>query len=168
MPSSSAATVDEIVKLVAKRTIRPAGFKGSGRRFHRAQGPLISALCFQGSRWNSGDRVSFTLNVRVVLPLFHRAWSQRAMPKDPASAVAVVDARIGLLMPEERDLWWETARSSPPHPLVHDVASAVEVYALPFLDSISSEAALLEFLRTRATRRLCHYEPELLEAASSN
>ncbi len=164
MPSPSATAVDEIVKLVAKQTIRPAGFRGSGRRFHRAQGSLFSALCFQGSQWNSCDRASFTLNVRIVLPLFHRAWSRKAMPKNPASAVAVVNARIGLLMPDERDLWWETSSSNASASLAQEVCGAIEVYALPFLSPIASEEALLEFLRTRATRRLCHYEPKLLEA----
>jgi hypothetical protein len=47
---------------------------------------------------------------------------------------------------------------------VQEVASAIAGHALPFLSSIDSEGALLEFLRTRATRRICHYEPRLLEA----
>ena len=64
----------------------------------------------------------------------------------PSKAAALVDQRIGFLLPEQRDHWWEVKPQTDPNVLGRSVTDAVEIYGLPFLENYANPDTLMEIL----------------------
>ena len=69
-------------------------------------------------------------------------------PKNPASAANVVQQRIGSLLPDGKDHWCEVTADTSPEALGNEVAEALSVYGLPFLDRLNTVGDLVALADT--------------------
>jgi hypothetical protein len=148
--SPSSKAIDSVIQNHVKPFLKAEGFRKSARSFHRAKGEVIQVVNFQASMWNTPEGARFTINLNIVLPAFHEKWTGKPVPKNPSSAAAVCAYRIGLLMPEGKDHWWEVTPDSDTVSISREVADAIKEIGLPFLDKASELEYLLIKLQAEA------------------
>jgi hypothetical protein len=117
--------------------LRAFGFKGSGQRFVLPSESHWALLGFQRSAWGDSRKGSFTINLTVVSK---EAWEQSRAQRPQRGPIPAANGyegipawedRIGMLMPESSDQWWEVTAGGSTDGVARDVVRAVEVYALP-------------------------------------
>jgi uncharacterized protein DUF4304 len=129
------------------QALRSLDFRRQANHLHRSVGDVVHCVHFQASQWGSASEGSFTINLVVTNPVIYELWTGNPLPSNPATAAYPVQERIGLTMPERRDLWWDVHSSTNIERLSEEVAEAVSAFGIPFLDQFPSLSALLERLR---------------------
>lgn len=139
--------ITHVSKSIAPR-MKDAGFRRQANHFHRQAGELVHGVNFQASRWGTSSDGSFTINLAVTSEWLCRVWSGREFPANPATALFPIYQRIGALLPDRRDLWWEVTSATDFAALVADVETAITRYAFHFFDTFSSVSGLLVHVRS--------------------
>jgi hypothetical protein len=73
----------------------------------------------------------------------------RKFPKVPAAALWPVSARIGFVMPDNRDLWWEVDESTDIAKLGDQVADTLQNYAVPWFQNLATRKELIHAFEHR-------------------
>ena len=94
----------------------------------------------QSSQWNVGGSASFTINLGVYFPAVAELEGSRLIDR-PAENVCHLQQRIGWLMPEPLDRWWDIDCANDVPALGSAVAETVEAFALPWLEGHSTMSA---------------------------
>jgi hypothetical protein len=95
--------------------LRPAGFARRKAVWNHRHDALIDVVDLQVSK--GGEDV--TLNCGVLDPVVHlKAWSSE-VPQFVQEPDCTVRARIGELLPERLDVWWQLAARLRPRPNWH-------------------------------------------------
>lgn len=139
--SAVAQRIDAIVKLQLAPLLKKEGFKKKTRSFYRTDQLAISVLNIQMSQWNWGDEGRFTINVGKYFPKIAELEEEDIL-EFPKEYQCTVRKRIGALMPKRDDFWWSVSPASDEESLALEVKSAVERYALPWLQALNSYEAL--------------------------
>ena len=128
--------------------LRAAGWKGSGSAYLLPSPGYWAQLGFQKDRYSTADQVRFTVNLSVVprdvWACAHDSWPSQlsARPSantDSGALIREVDrhhcwwGRIGLLMPEHNDHWWEISSGEDAASVGRDVVDAIREHAIPAL-----------------------------------
>ena len=116
--------------------LRGKGFTRHGRTFYKWVGDNCEVVNFQGSV--SSDRLHhlFTINVSVFYSKLYRSRTGTdSIPEFPTEPECQWRQRIGNLLPEHRDKWWEVALNDTTDVLGAELVEALETYALPVLDN---------------------------------
>ena len=108
---------------------------------------LVHAVHFQASQFGSSDHAKFTVNLVVSSKPVYEAWCGCPFPANPATAMFPIQQRVGLLLKEKRDLWWDATLSSDLDVLASEVAEIVSTAAEGFFSRYFSLESLLEELR---------------------
>lgn len=133
-----------------KETISPGlrslGFTGSGGRYLLPSETHWARIGFQKSAYGPEQQVRFTFNISVVSKAdwqrIRANYDKLANLEKPSPTVGHGPRgtfhweRIGLLMPEQRDLWWNVDSTTDTHALGRVVISHVEAFALPAILAI--------------------------------
>lgn len=125
--------------------LRAIGFKGSGRVFDLISDGYWALVGFQKNYYSNSELVTFTINLTVASKA---AWAAgrvnypyigakpsgntRYSSEHTGGAETV---RIGLLMPDGEDTWWEVRAGKPTDRLTAEIVVAIERYAVPWLRS---------------------------------
>jgi hypothetical protein len=120
------------------------GYKRQGKGWCRrvADGWLI--LSPQSSSSSTRDYLKFTFNLGAHSDLVARLSNETIdETKAPSESSCHLRQRIGLVMPEHNDKWWGLADHHDLALLTVEVNGAISSFALPFLESVSSNAALV-------------------------
>lgn len=126
--------------------LREAGFRKTGRRFHRDIGESRVFLEVQASQWNREESASFTINLSVYAPLVLRKLG-REVGAPPKSEVGCTwHERIGFLTPEGLDLWWKLEGRESIEDVSLRAVETVRRYALPWLDAAATYDGFCEIL----------------------
>ena len=144
--STTRQAIAHISKAIAPR-MRALGFRQQANHFHRRSADLVHGINFQASRWGSFDE-GFTLNLLVTSDWLYQAWSGRAFPANPATALFPVQQRIGSLMPSHLDHWWSVSTTTDIGALSNEIGEQIAAHALPFFDTFPDSHALLERARS--------------------
>jgi hypothetical protein len=104
---------------------------------------------FQASAWGSQDAGRFTINLGISSPALYEGFIGRKFPKVPAAALWPVNARIGFVMREPRDLWWEVDHSTDIAKLGEQVAETLRNYAVPWFQTLATRKELIEAFEHR-------------------
>lgn len=132
---------------VAHSLLKADGFTRRGNHLFRDLGGTIQAFNFQSSRWGSRDSGSFTVNLVVTSEWLYTCWIGRCLPANPATALFPIQMRIGSLMPEQRDWWWEVSETTNLENLATEVANVLVNVGLPFLERFGTPEAMLQTVR---------------------
>jgi uncharacterized protein DUF4304 len=128
--------------------LRELGFRGSGRQYSLPSPAHWALIGFQTSKWSTAKSVEFTVNVTVVARAAWIRWREFAPYYDerpsanvnygpgpremePALRAAYWHQRLGELLPEHRDHWWELRAGRDSASLAREVVTAIHDHALP-------------------------------------
>ena len=121
--------------------LKDAGFKRRGSTWHRQGEGVVVVVNVQKDRHNTAKSVRFTINLGVFTPRLDDM--RKAIASDPPSHTdCALRKRIGFLMPERADKWWEITAWSREKSLCSEIADVVERHVLPWCAGLGSEAAL--------------------------
>lgn len=140
--------VDQVASGEIARLLKREGFRKYGRTFVRARGTCQQTVNVQASVSNRADEGRFTLNLGVY---FHGVATRLARPaagKTPKEYDATVRLRIGHLLPEERDYWWEICSHTDVEALSGEIAGHLRDLALPWLESLATLESTLHEVTT--------------------
>lgn len=137
--SPSGRRIAQIVGRGIAPVMKAHAFRKQRHRFCRADREATLHLGVQSSQWNATDRARFTINLWSHLPAL-------STPADEAmySRVGHCGIRIGHLMPEHEDYWWEATNDGEVGAIAAHVASVVEHVAVPYLVRIATLEGVAE------------------------
>jgi len=116
-------------------------FRRSGQNFRKrlSEGKVRWSVCFQKNRYSTRDNIGFTINISAEWKR-RPAWYQEHMPQTAWYGGA--GDRIGFLMPEKNDKWWEMDAETSVASLAAEIRAALQSYVLPFFRRFESEQTL--------------------------
>jgi hypothetical protein len=141
--------VFEISAGACRAVLSPFGFRRSAPNYWRLVDGLSQCVNFQASTWGSQEAGRFTINLGISSPALYEGFIGRKFPKVPAAALWPVRARIGFVMQEPRDLWWEVNDTTDLAKLGHQVADTLQNYAVPWFQSLATRKALIDAFEHR-------------------
>jgi hypothetical protein len=159
--SETSRLIDRIIATGPAPRLKERGYRKLARSFHVQTDGLFKVVQFQASMWNTPDSARFTVNLMVALPYFHEKWTGLPFPKNPGSAAPVLSQRIGHLMPEQLDYWWEVTPKSNVERVATHVTKALTEGGLPFLDRHADIQVLTEAAERKDAKRRMAMNPEL-------
>ena len=138
----SKVAMKEIVIHVAN-ALEPHGFKAKGSSFYRDSKDLISIINIQKSDKSSEFRLVITVNLGIYIKSIA---DNPNMPPDIWSCQW--QERIGFLLPEKRDVWWEINSFADASNVAETLKRAIIDHGLPEIESKASVAKMLEYWRS--------------------
>jgi hypothetical protein len=153
MAKSLHTRVNSIVRQSLTEALTPRGFTKRGLVYEKTLPELVWLVDLQRNRPSSLEEMSFTLNCGVFIADLTSTYADRPAPSTLKVTDSNIGARVGVLTPERLDKWW-TLRSDDSLPS-HDERVISEIqfhlleYILPFLESIGTKSAALDFLEKR-------------------
>lgn len=131
---------DEVVSAVA-RTLKPIGFARRGLVLRVIDNSNAAIVEFQQSDKSSEERLFFTINLGVVCgDLLVSGVSDL---RNACSMDAHLRQRIGTLLPDRKDKWWELTESSNIDSTAKELSELVAREAVPYIKSYLSTDALI-------------------------
>jgi hypothetical protein len=141
MPKDTNALVTSILLTAVAGCLRPDGFRRRGRQFERKLNDLVHIIHLQKSTSSNAEMVIATLNVSMFVPVLS--------PGTPVSEVGShYRSRIGELMPERNDFWWEACSEAEAEHAGSTMCYALVSFALPVLNKFTCARDLLAHWET--------------------
>lgn len=141
--------ITRIVESDIKPLLQERGFRKRASLFWRDNGDVIDVITIQKSQWNDSTSARFTINLGLYWKQV-QALVDRAVPL-PREYDCTVQTRIGGLLPERTDLWWEVADSEV-SVVARDVTEKLEQYGLPWLENGHTIERTMEYLEQRSLK----------------
>lgn len=117
-------------------SLRPVHFRRRRASFCREHPDILHLIGFQRSQNSTRDRLIFSINIGVFSKLLAEKVGG---PESPSSTWDCHwESRLGFLMPEETDRWWECSTDHDAEASAGEVIAAIADYALPLLEAIKS------------------------------
>ena len=105
--SEVAKVIEACIRLGLSPALKADGYKKKGRTFYQAGINATRVVNVQSSQSNLGAAGKFTLNLGVYFPEVERVAGNDATLQCPVESQCSLRERIGLLLPERKDKWWE-------------------------------------------------------------
>ena len=119
--------------------LKPMGFRKKGKLFFSNVNDVVLFIQLQGSRSSTKDMLKVTVNAGV----FSRTVAERVgNTHDPNIYESHWRARIGFLIPEQRDKWWKVSNEAEATRCASEITSALANYVLPEMQSLASTEKL--------------------------
>ena len=141
--AKDAKDAKQMVAAMLKERVAPAlrsmGFKGSGQHYHLPVPDHFALLGFQKLRFGTRHDVMFTIN---LLACSHADWAALVEENPRYGPNPVLGAhyeeplwsqRIGFLMPEPHDHWWQVLDDTDTDALADEVVGVLREYGVPAL-----------------------------------
>jgi hypothetical protein len=125
---------DAMLRTAIGPWMRTRGFRKTRNAFFREADRNAEVVEFQASQFGTRDHVSFTINLGLVYAeLSTDAATDR--PARPSMGRACIRERVGMLMGERNDHWWQVADRTDLGHLAAELTSLLDSAALPWLDA---------------------------------
>lgn len=139
--------IDKVVKDAIAPILKSAGFKKSGRTFHRVRSESTVLVNVQASQFNDRNEGRFTINLGHYDPEIAQRLGMSALSGPPKEYQCTFSKRIGQLLPEGNDKWWIVTPGEDNSAISNDVTHAIQQYALPWLSRVETLPGLTDYLR---------------------
>lgn len=107
------------------------GFAKRGNSLKKKLGNNVGIIEFQRSRQNTSERLIFTINLAVIHGDLLDEWRP---PLDNAVSMdGQLVERIGWLLPEGQDKWWEITKATDQDALVNEVSDLIRDKGAPYI-----------------------------------
>lgn len=133
----AAKLVNDVIRTSVSPVLRAIGFKVKGRTLHRAATDHVWIVNVQSSIRNEAARASFTLNLGVYYPEVASLVGRQSEAPLPKTSECAVEARIGQLMSEHLDTWWDVSKRGDVSLVGAEVKDALTRFGLPWLTRMS-------------------------------
>lgn len=143
---------DELVRDGVWPFLEARGFLRSRYTFHRKAGPNWQVINLQKRASSDASRVTFTANLGVALDRLRSGTYDWSPGRRPAEYRCHLRERVGYLLRED-DTWWEVTADTNVVALAETITLVLELYAIPWLDARSTDAALVALVRDAAALR---------------
>jgi hypothetical protein len=131
--SAIANAIDAVIRNGLAQELKAAGFRKTGRTWRSSAGDPLRVTNLQGSSWNSGDSGRFTINLGVYFAAAANLHGVFPVTDRPTEPDCLVRQRIGPLMPQGLDHWWEVGTTTDLELLGRQVAACWTTYGRPWL-----------------------------------
>ena len=137
MSSDLKAAYRPVIRAVASR-LSAYGFVQRGSVLRKQAGMNVALIEFQLSDKTTKDRVVFTINLGVFCGALAGGLSG-----NPTVMDAHLRKRLGFLLPQGEDKWWELTTQTNLAELGDEISAGLAERARPFLDEYLDNKALL-------------------------
>ncbi|MBB5033889.1 DUF4304 domain-containing protein [Prosthecobacter vanneervenii] len=162
--------IKAMVSSLHKEHLKGLGFGKTGTTWIRSlEWPQV--INIQLSSFNSAEEAKFTINIGISIPPMRSAWGTPAVEGALKEYDCELRTRIGSLLPNKNDKWWDVTSGSDPEELMHEVSDDISDYALPWLNKLKTwEEVAAEFVRSKmfAKAALAYNFAGDLQAAETN
>lgn len=124
--------VDQIISVHIAPFLKEQGFKKTGRHWYRQNPESFFAINLQTSSW---DSTRFTLNLGVHVPRLFSFFSEQTEIEKRKYYQCGFRERIGPLMPEQKDHWWEIDYGTSLKRIGEEIVASLRDYGLPWLEA---------------------------------
>jgi hypothetical protein len=142
--------------------LKPMGFRKTRTLFSSTVNDVVLFVQLQASTKSTKDFLVVTVN----LGIFSRTVAERAgNTHEPNIHEAHWWQRIGMLMPEGKDKWWETSNEAEATLCASEITSVLANHALPEMQSLNSTDSLKSLWETgKSPGQTEHQRGQHLEA----
>lgn len=137
---SSEAHKKQIGSAVAGAIV-PLGFRRRGLVFTRQLGEVTHIVSLQSSTSSTALLLKLTVNLGVWVSSLAEVGSK------PDLWSAHWRERLGFLMPQRIDYWWEISSDQDAERATTEIVEAIQTHAIPQLDQLSTKNSLVELWR---------------------
>ncbi len=141
---------DEMIRERVAPALREYGFRRRRNRFTRASGGGWQMIDFQASQFGSRDDVRFTINLHVAYPELEAGGESWTQSRPPPASASHAQERIGMLLPDRLDLWWEVTAGTDAAGLSKETLELIEEVGLAWLEARRDLDRYLDLVRTDA------------------
>jgi len=99
------------------------------------------------SAWSSQQAGRFTINLGVSTRARYEGFPGRKFPTDRGTAVWPINVRLGFLMPDRTDRWWQVTANDDSNLVGAEVVAALRDYGLPFFERLLTLEQLAHWVR---------------------
>lgn len=139
-----------LVRQWVTTTLTREGFRKVRESYARELLGLVWYFDLQRSRFNTEEKIEFTVNCGVFVPGVVSAYANRPARKAITLADCSVYARIGMLSESRTDLWWTLRQADNPETSTQAIGAelqgVIERLGLPFVRQFDSPAKVAGFL----------------------
>ena len=100
----------------------------------------------QLSQWNQLDSGKFTINLGRNFPIVEKVLRAKILDRIPKAGQCTIQTRVGSIVPQPRDIWWEVNENTDTNLLSKQVRMTVENFAFQWLDQVSTLAGVKKVL----------------------
>ena len=130
------------IGLAIASALLPLGFRRKGLVFTRQLGEVTHILSLQSSTSSTASVLKLTVNLGVWVSSLAQAGSK------PDLWSAHWQERLGFLMPQRIDYWWEISSDRDAERATREIVEAIQMHAVPQLEQLASKNALVALWRT--------------------
>jgi Domain of unknown function (DUF4304) len=132
------------------------GYTRRGQTFRSPCQNNWGLINFQKGRYNTRDRVEFTVNLEVYLQVLSDIWPQWDKDTPPEHGYGHWRERIGFLLADRRDKWWVTDDNTDLPHLVEELKAALAL-AVAEIDKYIKDTDFRDYLLTGGGTGLTKY-----------
>ena len=154
MKSTTRQRIDSIINLGWTEALQRDGYYRHGREWGQRGDNCIRVVKLQSGRFNSGDRGSFTFNLSVIFASPSKLMGTKPKATFPNDFYCAIYERIGLVLPDRRDKWWEFDGQSDLKAIADELIEAWRGYAKPWLERHSDMRVAREVAIRRSSYML--------------
>ncbi len=133
----------QLIKIIGNE-LKGMGFVKKGKDFYILKENNWGVINIQPGKWNSQKEKSFTLNLGICSNLIRKTIEEIGADVVPDIDRCHWKMRIGFLMPEKKDHWWEISESTSIDQLGQEITTILETNAIPEIEKNISDTGLMD------------------------
>ena len=132
----------ELVKQISP-VLKESNFKRSANNFYLRHGDNWGLINFQKSTHSNIEEIRFTVNLGVSSGKSSHFYAPDLPPRKPLIQTCHWEQRIGKLLPEANDKWWQIRPDESIDHLVHELKTCIANHAIPEITQHISDEQLV-------------------------
>ncbi|RST48493.1 DUF4304 domain-containing protein [Variovorax sp. MHTC-1] len=129
-----------------KQFLHPLGYRKKAGLFSRELKDVVHLVEVQGSRHSTSAQAVFTVNLGIFVPeLVYPDVREATKPSIPGGHWM---QRLGVLCPENQDLWWKPETPEQALEAADDILNRLRLFGIPVLEALPNAVSLVELWKS--------------------